>query len=135
MHIEKILKPQSGDDYCTDNDFQRTATYEGKNTMTSLGEADIEVNSNNIGRIRVMDFHAPPALEPRLVFRFGATFTVRQEWMIEKRLDADALALHAADGELALPDGRFIGSLEWVGPRVPLRSASYYNEVQFQLAC
>lgn len=103
--------------------------------MTSLGESDLQIDQYIVGRVRVMDFHAPASVEPRLVFRFGASFTVRREWMEAKQLTAEALALRGASGELLLPDGRFVAPLEWVGAETALTSAAYFNECQFHLAC
>jgi len=109
--------------------------------MASLGEADLQVSSTIVGKIRALNIFPESALFPRLGILVGVTLHERPEASFPNRATQGTLPLtdyemRDASGELRLSEhGDVVGRVFWAGPRRFVRSTSYGDESQLRFVC
>lgn len=104
--------------------------------MTSIGEAEIALNSTIVGKIRVLGIAAASVIFPRLQVDLGITLNELTDPLRHSTGAGAAWELRALAGELRFAEyGDAISLLSWVGPRRYVRSSSYGAENSVSCVC
>lgn len=104
--------------------------------MTSLGEAEILIGSQRVGKFRALSLYAAPAVYPRLGIRIGCTLHDLGGRRLGTGPELVSLELRELLGDLRLTENAdAIGPVFWAGQRRFVRSSSYGDESQIELFC
>ena len=94
--------------------------------MTSLGEAEILISAQRVGKFRALSLYAAPAVFPRLGIRLGCTLHDLGARRLGVGPELVALELRDLLGDLRLSENAdAIGPVFWAGQRRFVRSSSY----------
>lgn len=104
--------------------------------MESIGEAEVQIETTIVGKVRVQHLSAVEALRPRISLRVGVDLNPIHGSLYSGQEPPKQYWLTDLGGDLRVSEkGPSIGILQWVGPHREVRALPYPSESQIQLVC
>ncbi len=104
--------------------------------QSSFGEGDITIGNLLVGKFRVLDVFAAPAIYPRLGIRLGCSLHDNPKSQFGTDRPVEAFEVRDLAGELRLSEhADTVGTLLWAGPHRHVRSSAYGQENELNTVC
>ena len=104
--------------------------------QSSFGEGDITIGNLHVGKFRVLDVVAAPAIYPRLGIKLGCSLHDNPKHEFGTDRPVEAFEVRDLSGELRLSEhADTVGTLLWAGSHRHVRSSGYGQENELNTVC